>query len=91
LKQRQTALAHCSCAKALSDLLAREDAALVSQQLDLSSGLKPLIGTALRSASRPLNFEEAKGLDLALQAMLKHRGDESVPMDARIENVRRLL
>ena len=92
LKDRRLALAHCSCAKAFANLIVREEITLIQEEKNLALTLEPLIGTSSQSSYRPLDLQEAEGLDAAVQSLLKlpENQDESV-LQNQIGEVRHLL
>lgn len=89
LKARRSVLAHCSCAKTLADLIARESTTLIQEERHLIVTLEPLIGASTQSSYRPLDLKGAEDLDAAVQGLFKlpENQDELVLRD-QIEKVR---
>jgi hypothetical protein len=92
LQQRQVAMAHCSCAKEIANLLAIENAELSSLQGSLSRSLEPLIGDASHSPSRPLTLIEAESLDIAMEDLFSaSTGRDESAFGEHIQKLRNLL
>ena len=91
LQNRRRSLRQCSCAIELSKLIDRETTLLSVAERELSSATKSLVGDAKRKISKPLSYEDARHLDLALGNLLIASSQNSPSYDESMDTVRRLL
>lgn len=92
LKQRQAALAHCSRAREMDELVVAEKRALLALEIELSANIKPMLGAPSGSSFHVLTLAEAMRLDASLQELLWGSSDStSATFDTSVQEVRRLL
>lgn len=92
LRQRQVALAHCSCARVMAVLVSAEKSALGDSEKRLSVELEPMLGGPVTPSSRVLTVSDAMHLDALLHELLWSGSDEEgATFDASVQQVRDLL
>jgi hypothetical protein len=92
LKQRRTALAHCSCAKDLAALVVTEKRALGVLENGLFADVEPMFGSSLGTSSNVLTLGQARDLDGTLHELLwRSSATTGGTFDMRVEQVRKLL
>lgn len=92
LRSRRSALAKCSCAEALSNLLSSEALDLMTEQAKLTSSLQSVIGPLPKPPSRPLRYKDAEGLDQSIQELIGQSSNQSsAALSARVDDIRHIL
>lgn len=92
LRQRQVALAHCSCARVMAVLVSDEKRALGDSEKRLSAELESMLGGPVMPSSRVLTVSDATHLDALLHELLWSGSDEDgATFDTSVQQVRDLL